>query len=268
LIVIVPILLAALPALAANKYGQQEKTARKACLSGDYAKGVTILSDLFVETKDPTYLFDQGRCFEQNRRYDDAVARFEEYLRAAGDKLDSDDRSAAEKHLADCRAKVAKDHPTQFAQPEPLPVPPPSPAPRPEPASRPEPTTNQAEGNLVATSQPEPGKRRWGLITAGIVTGAVGVGSVVTGLVFNLKADSLINDWETKPGSYSTNSEDNQKSYKTLAWVGYGVGAACIAAGSVLIGIGAQSHASSSGDVALVPTLGPGQMGAMLTGAF
>jgi hypothetical protein len=32
-----------------------------ACLSGDYTKGVAILSELFVDTKDPTYLFNQGR---------------------------------------------------------------------------------------------------------------------------------------------------------------------------------------------------------------
>jgi hypothetical protein len=268
LIAIVSILLASLPALAANKHGQQEKTARKACLSGDYAKGVTILSDLFVETKDPTYIFNQGRCFEQNRRYDDAVARFEEYLRASGDKVSSEDRAAAEKHLADCKEKVAQEHPQQFAQPEPFPVLPPSPAPVRESAPRPEPATTPAAGSLAATSQAEPGKRRWGLITAGIVSGAVGIGGVVTGLVFNSKANSLITDWESKPGSYSTSSENDQKSYKTLAWVGYGVGAACIAAGALLIGFGAQSHTNSPGDVALVPTVGPGQMGAALTGAF
>ena len=70
-----------------------------ACLSGDYTKGVAILSELFVDTKDPTYLFNQGRCFEQNRRYEDAVARFEEYLRIAEGKLDAADRAAAEKHI-------------------------------------------------------------------------------------------------------------------------------------------------------------------------
>jgi hypothetical protein len=48
--------------LPAGKAGQ-ERAARKACLSGDYAKGVEILSDLFIDTKDPVYLFNQGRCF-------------------------------------------------------------------------------------------------------------------------------------------------------------------------------------------------------------
>ena len=48
--IVVPLLLAAPPAIAASRQAQ-ERAARKACLNGDYAKGVDILSDLFVDTK-------------------------------------------------------------------------------------------------------------------------------------------------------------------------------------------------------------------------
>ena len=68
-----------------------------ACLSGDYTKGVAILSELFVDTKDPTYLFNQGRCFEQNRRYDDAIARAslkESWMRRTGPRPKSTSRIA------------------------------------------------------------------------------------------------------------------------------------------------------------------------------
>ena len=92
--------LAATPALAAGKQSR-EHAARRACLSGDVNTGVTILSDLFIDTKDPTYIFNQGRCFEQNHRYEDAVSRFEEYLRVPEGHLDADDRAAAEKHIAE-----------------------------------------------------------------------------------------------------------------------------------------------------------------------
>jgi hypothetical protein len=84
------IALAAVPAFAASKQASkqaQERTARKACLGGDYNRGVNILADLFVTTKDPTYIFNQGRCFEQNHRYEDAISRFEEYLRVPDAKL-------------------------------------------------------------------------------------------------------------------------------------------------------------------------------------
>jgi hypothetical protein len=42
---------------------------------------VQLLSELFVSTMDPTFIYDQARCFQQNRRYEDAIARFQEYLR-------------------------------------------------------------------------------------------------------------------------------------------------------------------------------------------
>jgi hypothetical protein len=73
---------------------------------------------------------------------------------------------------------------------------------------------------------------------------------------------------ESSVGAYSTDKEDHQKTYKTLAWVGYGLGAACVATGAVLIGFGIKSGTSSSTNVALVPAVGPGNMGAMLTGGF
>ena len=61
-------LLAGGPALAASRQAR-ENLARQACLDGNFAEGVSILSKLFVETKNVTYIFNQGRCFEQNRRY-------------------------------------------------------------------------------------------------------------------------------------------------------------------------------------------------------
>jgi len=262
---LIPLLFIATPAFGAGRQAE-EKAARKACLNGDYTKGVAILSDLFVETKEPTYLFNQGRCFEQNLRYREAIARFEEYLRMGETmKLDSADRAAAEKHIADCKARLPEDPdktqalaPPQVVQTPPLPA-------NPEPAPKPEPTVQTI---AQPSTQPEAPKGRSGLLTAGIVTGAVGVVGVIGGVILNLKANSMVNDMETKLGSYSTANVNDQKTYQTLAWVGYGVGAACLVAGSVLIGFGARSGTSSSTAVALVPAVGPGQVGAMLAGGF
>jgi hypothetical protein len=41
-----------------------------------------------------------------------------------------------------------------------------------------------------------------------------------------------------------------------------------VATGAVLIGVSIKSGTGSSTNVALVPALGPGHMGAMLTGGF
>jgi hypothetical protein len=89
------LLLTETQAFAATRQSE-EKAARRACLTGDYNKGVSILADLFVDTKEPLYVFNQGRCLEQNLRYREAIGRFEEYLRMGETMtLPQADRAAA-----------------------------------------------------------------------------------------------------------------------------------------------------------------------------
>jgi tetratricopeptide (TPR) repeat protein len=265
-IVVVLLLIASTPAVAASRQAQ-ERAARKACLNGDYAKGVAILSQLFIDTKDSTYIFNQARCYEQSRRYEDAIARFDEFLQTNPEKLSSDDKAAAEKHLSTCKERLAGER--GFLATQPPPQPSPSPAapllvPQPEPSPEPSPL-------IIVKPAPQQAAQSTGgrgLLTAGIITGVVGIGGVVAGVILNMKANSTINDMESSVGAYSTAKEDDQKTYKTLAWVGYGVGAVCVATGAVLIGIGIKSGTNASTNVALVPAVGPGHMGAMLTGGF
>lgn len=241
----------------------QERAARKACLNGDYAKGVAILSDLFLDTRDPTYIFNQGRCFEQNRRYDDAIARFEEYLRASADpQLDEADKAAAEKHIADCRERLGLPRVAETTPPpaQPAPV-----------VAQPEPVAPPPPVNPVATvvaqpaaASPSSGK---GLRVAGIITASVGAAALLGGVLVNAKVNSMASDMESTPGGYSSSKESDRKSYQTLGWVGYGVGAAAVATGAVLYVIGYTDGARAS-SVAVVPTVGAGQAGAMLHATF
>ena len=78
----------------------------------------------------------------------------------------------------------------------------------------------------------------------------------------------MASDLETKPGSYSTSGENDQESYKTFSMVGYGVGAACVVAGAIMIGFGSRTRATTSNGVAFVPSVGAHQVGATLSGAF
>ena len=270
-VAIAALLLAATPVLAANRQAQERK-ARTACLNGNYTAGVSILSELFVDTKDPTHIFNQGRCFEQNRRYEDAIGRFEEYLRvaeASSSGLSPKDRSAAEKHIADLKSLLAEQLGKSSAPtaPQPFARPSTSPAATPEPAPRPEPNP---ETPVLAQpeSQPASPNTGSGLRTVGIITASFGVAAVVAGVVFNLQANSAISEFETKPGSYTPSKDSNRKTYRTLAWTGYGVGAACVAAGAVLFGIGLKAGRSASTSVALLPTVGDGHAGVALTGGF
>jgi hypothetical protein len=261
------VMLQANTAFAASR-APRERAARRACLTGDPAKGVAILADLFLDTKDPTYIFNQGRCFEQNRKYEDAIARFEEYLVTPNAVLSQDDRESAEKHIATCRENLARERGSSSATALPQP-----PTPTLPPVQPPEPApTSEPSKPIVVQPSPEPQPLaphgNAGLRTAGIVSTSVGVAAVVAAVVLNLKANSMVDQMETTSNGYSPAKVDSRKTYETLSWVGYGLGAACVATGAVLFGIGLKSGGGSSTSVALLPALGAGQAGALLTGGF
>ena len=256
-------LLLAVRIVHADATSAKERTARTACLAGDHAKGVQLLSELFVKTMDPTFIYDQGRCFEQNRRYDDAIARFQEYLRA-GKKLSKADRADTEQHIADCEALLAKERSAAVSSPASAqpPAPPVAQVPvAPVPAAGPSPAVVQPPAPAPAG---EPGA---GLRTAGIIAAAVGGAALVTGVVLNIKVNAMASDLQKTDG-YSDGKESDRKTHQTLGWVSYGVGAACVAAGAVLYFLGQRQAPADSTSLALVPAFAPGQAGAALKGAF
>jgi hypothetical protein len=105
-----------------------------------------------------------------------------------------------------------------------------------------------------------------GLRITGIAGMAVGVAGIATGVILNLKANSLASELEKSPTSYTRGKESSRASYQTFGWVGYGAGAACVVGGALLYYLGHRQGPSAQ--VALVPTAQPGQIGAVLQGAF
>jgi len=257
-----------------NAKESKERTARTACLAGDYAKGVELLAELYVSTKDVAYLFNQARCFEQNGKYEEAILRFHEYQLKNADAGNSPDESA-EKHLASCQALLDKQKagqgatalppvtPTVVAPAEPKPAPVQRPVDEAKIEVAPEPKAALA----TSVAPEEPGR---GLRMAGIAATAVGVAGIAAGVIFNLKANGLANDLEAANGSsttlYSRSTESSRSSYATLTWVAYGAGAACVVGGAVLYLLGRSQEPSSQ--VALAPAVGVGEIGAVLQGAF
>lgn len=239
----------------------RERAAKRACLTNDPEGGVALLTDLYIDTNDPTYLFNQGRCFEQNRRYEDAIGRFREYLIKAKD-LSPDDRAETQRHIDACESYLHK----------------PADGPKPEPRTKAVETTSVVETtNVVPTPPeptptpdfvvapgPEPGRPGAGLRTAGLVVGGLGVGGLVTGLVLNLKVNSMSGELEDE---YDPSTDSTRKGYRTGAWIGYGAGAACLAGGAIIYALGWNRGRQGSA-VALVPTVGANGAGALLTGAF
>jgi hypothetical protein len=241
--------------------------ARKACLKGNVDRGVDLLTDLFLETKDATYIYNQGRCYEQNHRYDDAVARFREYLMKAP-KLSSEEKGETQKHIDACLSYLGKSAPKpapvaaseQAEAPRAAASPAASPVPAAPPAELPQPVT--------VTQQPaaiEGRRAGFGLRVAGIATTSVGGAAVLTGLLFNLKVNSMSSDLEAH---YTSDTRSTQQGYKTLSQVSYGVGAACLVGGAVLYYLGWKKGQGAQERVVVAPTVSAGEVGAVLGGSF
>ena len=98
--------LVAAPARAADKLEAKERKARVECAAGDYAEGVRLLAELWVATGDATFLYNQGRCYEQSGQNDLAVSRFREYLRKAP-ALPAEDVEAVNRRIDELQRQAA-----------------------------------------------------------------------------------------------------------------------------------------------------------------
>jgi hypothetical protein len=220
------------------------------------------LGDLFVETDDAAYVYNQGRCFEQNHRWNDAIDRFKEYLRKVPD-LQATEKASVESHISDCQVEQAKLAPPSAA-------PTATPAPAPLSAAAVPPPRSAETVNLMATPTSPAVEQHFGarLRTAGIVTASVGVLALAGGLVCNVQANSLAKDLSGT--TYDRSKASTRDTYVTFMWVGYGTGVAALAAGATLFFLGGRSGttADTSPTVSLIPALGPGLTSLSLRGSY
>jgi len=265
----------------AARIDAKERAAKKACLTGETAKGVAILADLYIDTDDPTYLYNQGRCFEQNSLYKEAIAKFREYLRKAR-RANPTDRADAERHIAECKALVGEnDNEPEAKEAAPVTPEPPKATEQADAEAKPaEPTAETssvaAEPAKQAPAPSEPAATMTevtekaeppasspggsGLRIAGIVVLASGAAALAAGVVMNLKYNGMIDDLQR---DYYPDRESSSEKYQTLGWAGYGVGAACIAGGAVLYYLGWQA-----GRVSVAPAPMAGGGGILVGGAL
>jgi tetratricopeptide (TPR) repeat protein len=191
----------------------QENAARAACLMGNYQKGAEILVRLFIQTREPVYLYNQGRCYQQNHRWAEALDRFQEYLRKAPE-LDLRAKEDTHKHIAECEAHLppravvpqlppepeseqsqpaGKERPSTEHAPAPDSIP--APALLPSPASGPEAASkNRVDLTKTAPAPSEPQAEssifsRWWFWTA---VGVVVAGGVTAGLLLTRSSSSTI----------------------------------------------------------------------------
>jgi hypothetical protein len=237
-------LLLAVPAAQAQETNLRASRARQACQAGNTQEGVALLAELFTETRDPNYIYNQGRCFERNGKHVEALLSFREYLRIAGD-LPAAEKADVERHIAELQAASAAQEP-----------PPP-------------PVAEKAAATEVELPKTPAARQGTGLRTAGIVTASVGMAAVVAGVVFGLSARSIEKDVtsDNSRQTYDRNKDDRGHLYAKLQWVGYGVGGAALAGGALLYYFGYRA-AQTPAALTLVPVLAPDRAGALLRGRF
>jgi hypothetical protein len=248
----------------------RERQAKKACLSGDYLQGVSILADLFVETEDPVFLYNQGRCYEQNVRYVEAAERFREYLRKAG-RLTVEDKAEVDKHIADCEAAAAKNRPRTVAGTPPAPEQPPvsaAPAPMspPPPPIRPVATANNESPSATALPGPHPWQHTAKWVATGAAAAFLGLG-----VVEHVRYYSKNKDYNDNPAcgvaGQCRDLADAADTAQIVAIVGYS--AAAVAAGlAVTFWLTDSPRAQSAQPTGISLVCSPAWAGVACSGRF
>jgi hypothetical protein len=202
----------------------REAEARTACLAGKADRGIEILARLFTDTADPNYLFNQGRCFQQNDRPEEAISRFREYLRKAKD-LTKDELDDVERLIKEC-----EDLREERQRGKALPV---SPA-------------HEGPGAQVGRGLNEDERdaatgRRMRLV--GITSAAVGAAAIGFGVVMGLRVSSLENDFEREHStSFNQREYNSGQRSELLQWVGYAVGGVALGTGAIFYFLGQRSE--------------------------
>jgi hypothetical protein len=203
----------------------REVKAKRACAAGRVEEGVELLAGLYAETGDVNYVYNQGRCYQQNGRVDQALNRFREYLRRATGASTSE-RAEVQGFIDELERQRA---------------------------------ATAATSPRAEDRGPPSGRLR----TVAVALAGVGVAAVATGVVLSFKVRSAQRDTEryvrdTQPYAAPEVVAAKMRSggrLETFQWVAYGVGVAALA-GSVTSYLLGQRADAERMNVAVVPTAG------------
>ena len=256
-----------------RSWSSRAEEARTACAAGEVAKGTRLLAKLYATTKDPIWIFNQGRCFQKNGEPVQALARFREYLRKAKtapkDSEAASGVSEAEGYVKELGAKIA----AQNEKPAPSEAAPPAPvAAEPAASEPPVPSPPPATPTVASTSAPRPAEEQGqGLLVAGVGLEILGTAALVTGGVFsylvhktNRDANNLTGEGKVAQGADLRVKQADGKHFATMQWVFYGIGGAAAAAGITLHIIGTRKQ-SGGAKAELQPAVSPSAWGLSLS---
>jgi tetratricopeptide (TPR) repeat protein len=234
-----------------STYESSIEQAKIECAAGNTTLGIRLLAEVYAKTNNAVLVYNQGRCYEQNNMREQAIARFEEYLRI--------DTSLSQEEIVELQARIEKLQaaidvataapPSHLASPIPIlssPPTPPSPTPSPVVLHSP-------------TSAPRIASHGSGLRKAAFITGGLALMSFGAAIVCNLKANQVrreLNDL-SKIQRYDREKENKESTYKTATWVGYGLGVAALISSSTLFLLDFSSTPKISERVSILPTISP-----------
>jgi len=235
----------------ADEEDPRPKAALAACASGDAQKGANILAELYVETREAAFVFNQGRCFQQNGDLSRARERFAEYLRV-GVSEPAEDRQRAETFIKEIDARLEQQRAAQVVQQTPA-------------------------------AQPDDGARQRTYRTMGFVLAGLGVAAVATGVYLGIQVKSTEHQIEQQfvPDPYGADPvqvsklESKGTRFETWQFVSYGVGVAALAGAATTFALsGVFSRAPETAQpargpsVSWAPLAAPGVSGAQLQMRF
>jgi hypothetical protein len=249
LVITLAVVLSSGPARAADPRAEE---ARRECLAGRYQRGIDLLAALYSDTRDANYIYNQGRCFQQNNRPDEAISRFREYLRAAND-LSPDEQADVRRQIVECQQlQVERERPRPPAVVTP---------------ATPPPALMVRESGRLPAGEPSSGR---GLRIAGGVVMGAGLGALGFGVAMGVRAHGLRKEMEDRfavTGDYSRNTYDSGHRAWVMSWIGGVAGAALAGSGALLYYLGVRDRTAPS-RVAAAPVLAPGALGAGLHVSF
>lgn len=249
---------------------------------------------------DPALLYNLAQCHRLAGHDTDALRLYQNYLRDAPRGPYS---VQAEDWIAKLQKSIAEHPPVP-----PVPAtPPPETTPAPPPVdTTPAPNTPPGTPAVVGPAPPAPGAEitppappaetppappapptampapappppapaaRSGHRTAGIVIASVGGAFLLGGAAFGLVAKAeakKVEDAASNHQAFDPAVEKTGRAAELLQWIGYGVGAAGLAVGLILVATSpsGSSESAQPGRVALAPLAGPGLGGALMRVAF
>jgi hypothetical protein len=265
---------------------------QKLFLGGDYRGAMTWFKKGYLQTQDPAFLLNLAQCHRSLRESQEALMMFRLYLSSSPEGVDPQSRAAAAKAIKELESETKNAPPASNvgpastaaasvamdARPGSLPTPASGRRLKTAPASFPvldptpeldaaKPTESVTGDSVTAAPAINDGSSRRRYRLAAVLSGAVGLASVGTGVYYWTRARSL-SDSANQSAIYDQATYDDGKHAETMQWIFFGVGTAAVATAAGLFVYSQWFLVPKQATLSLAPMLAPSTAGLAAVGIF